>query len=1347
MAGEESSQPPQPQIASTKSPQMVLSVKLPILKRVILNGNSVVQMRKDEAGNEIEVPPITKHQKLARTRERKDKSTLLMAFPDEHLTRFHGIKDAKPYGLLLKPDLMTKGYDRFQRLLSLLEIHRAGVSTEDANKKFHKSLPSAWSNISLIMRNKTGIDNLDIDDLYNNLKVYKADIKGSFRLSSNSQNVAFVSGVSTNSTNELNAAYSVFTVTGHSSHAQEEEAIDFAPMAFTSNPSSSPSSNSKEEVTETVFDNRLSDKENSVANDRFKKGEGYHEVPPPLTGNYMPPKPELSFARINDSIYKFKISETVTSLAKDEKDAPKTSTAYVEKPKEDRMDKKSMLPTNVGKGTGHRESRPVWSNVQRTNLQKTCAPIAVFTRSGRIPVSAAKPKAAASSSATKLGHPQKALKNKGIVDSGCPRHITGNKAYLVTMEVLLLLVQVELLDESQVLLRVPRTPQQNGVAKRKNRTLIEAARTMLADSLLPVIFWAEAVNTACYVFNRALVKKTHNKTPYELLNDPLVKFEGKADEGFLVGYSSLVKLSRYLILKEEKLKRICMLGPQDTNGNAGTQDNVDVRNEMFDQHYIMLPLWSSIFSTYKSSDDKPADDKPKDDTCSKTVEESINKEDQAYRDELDRLMSQEKEASDAADALKKEFEQGCMDQRGVTQAGSINSFNTVKETAELQSTGIFNSAYHDELDIYTSPVQSVGAEDKFNNMESSTIVRPIPTHKVHIDHPKDQILGDPKSAVQIRGVAKKSFGAHAFVSYIHKKRRTNHKDYENCLFSCFLSQMEPKKAIRTKWVYKNKKDEKGIVVRNKAKLVAQGHRQEEGMDYDEVFASVAMIEATRIFLAFASFIGFIVYQMDVKSAFLYGTIKEEVSSTPIETQKPLVKDEVTADVDVYLYRSMIGSLMYLMASRPDIMFAICACSRDSPFDLEAYSDSDYAGANLDKKSTTGEYVAADHCCGHILWIKNQMLDYANNFMNTKIYIDNESTIYIVNNPVDHSKTKHIEIRNHFIRDSYEKKLIQVLKIHTYDNVADLLTKAFDVKTFSSINLYMADSKFVDQHNMVACLEKIKENAEFHQIVDFLFTCLINYALTVSPTVYASYIEQFRNTVISKTFNSVKQIHAIVDGKAVVISESLTLIKMRSEKAKKKGVAFRDVEEPPRLTRSTITLQPLLTIDPKDKDLAQRIYGEELSKLDRVQKERQKQEQATIFALTKEFYEIQARWDADHKLAEKGVAFRDVEEPPRLTRSTITLQPLLTIDLKDKDLAQRIYEEELSELDRVQKERQKQEQATIFALTKEFDEIQARWDADHKLAIDDFVPMDSQKEEKKSVEPESKEKKGKRIKEL
>ncbi|GJV94298.1 putative ribonuclease H-like domain-containing protein [Tanacetum coccineum] len=239
----------------------------------------------------------------------------------------------------------------------------------------------------------------------------------------------------------------------------------------------------------------------------------------------------------------------------------------------------------------------------------------------------------------------------------------------------------------------------------------------------------------------------------------------------------------------------------------------------------------------------------------------------------------------------------------------------------------------------------------------------------------------------------------------------------------------------------------------------------------------------------------------------FDLVNVKAAITPMETKLPLTKDEDAFDVDVHLYRSMIGSLMYLTASRPDIMYAVCVCSRfqvtpktshlnavkrifkylkgkpnlglwyprDSPLDLEAFSDSDYGGSNLDRKSTTGgcqflgqrliswqckkqtivatstteaEYVAAAHCCGQVLWVQNQLLDYGFNFMNTKIHIDNESTICIVKNPVYHSKTKHIEIRHHFIRDCYEKKLISVTKIHTDLNVADLLTKPFDGPRFN-----------------------------------------------------------------------------------------------------------------------------------------------------------------------------------------------------------------------------------------------------------------------------------------------------------
>ncbi|GKA34708.1 hypothetical protein Tco_0721137 [Tanacetum coccineum] len=244
---------------------------------------------------------------------------------------------------------------------------------------------------------------------------------------------------------------------------------------------------------------------------------------------------------------------------------------------------------------------------------------------------------------------------------------------------------------------------------------------------------------------------------------------------------------------------------------------------------------------------------------------------------------------------------------------------------------------------------------------------------------------------------------------------------------------------------------------------------------------------------------------EILKKFEFASVK--TASTLIKTQKPLTKDEEAADVDVHLYRSMIGSLMYLTASRPDIMFAVYTCSR---FQVTPKTSHLHAVKRIFsecwstiltghfhnkgcqflskliswqcKKQTImvtstieAEYVAAANCCGQVLWIQNQMLDYGFNFMNTKIYIDNESTICIVKNPVFHSKTKHIEIRHHFIRDAYEKKLIQVLKIHTDDNVADLLTKAFDVSSSQTVNDEKQIHAIVDSKAVVVTEASIRSS--------------------------------------------------------------------------------------------------------------------------------------------------------------------------------------------------------------------------------------------------------------------------------
>ncbi|GJX82730.1 putative ribonuclease H-like domain-containing protein [Tanacetum coccineum] len=341
---------------------------------------------------------------------------------------------------------------------------------------------------------------------------------------------------------------------------------------------------------------------------------------------------------------------------------------------------------------------------------------------------------------------------------------------------------------------VARTPQQNGVAERKNRTLIEAARTMLADSKLPTTFWAEAVNTACYVQNRVLVTKPHNKTPYELflgrkpalgfmrpfgcpvtiLNtiDHLGKFDGKADEGFFVGYS---------------------INSRKACDDAGKARMETVR----DKDYILLPLWTAnppFSQNLKSSPDvgfKPSRDNEK------KVDEDPRKDSE--------IIDQNKDDN--------------VNSTNNVNAASTNEVINVGGKTSIELPDDPNMPALEDI-VYSDDDEDVSAEADMNNLDAVMPVNPIPTTRVHKDHPVEQIIGDLNSAPQTRRMIKN--------------------------------------------------------LEEHARLVAQGYTQEEWIDYDEVFSPVARIEAIRLFLAYASFKDFVVYQIDVKSAFLYGKIKKEV---------------------------------------------------------------------------------------------------------------------------------------------------------------------------------------------------------------------------------------------------------------------------------------------------------------------------------------------------------------------------------------------------------------------------------------------------------------------------------------
>nr|GEV03451.1 putative ribonuclease H-like domain-containing protein [Tanacetum cinerariifolium] len=599
-----------------------------------------------------------------------------------------------------------------------------GVSTEDANQKFLRSLPSSWSQVSLIMRTKPGVDTLNFDDLYNNLRVFESDVKGSTGSSSSTHNVAFASSDNTNNTNEVNTAYGVSTSSGHNS---QKESLHHTLMISCSNTKVTSCSKvcdesyaklkklydeqkeqleaeeEKEELKTKIenfqssskglsklLNSQMSAKDKSrlgyrsqihdgvlsyenevfasVFDSRFAKVEGMHAVPPHMIGNYMPPKSDFG---IDESKFTYGPKQSTTS----ESDA-KTSDLTI---------MNLILLTSTARKVN--TARPKVNEIRPShNVYKSHSPIRrPFNRT-----IAPKPNFAqlkVHTAKDKSDNPYQTLKGKCIIDSGCSRHVTRNKAYLVDYQDfngghvafggskgqitgLACLIAKATIDEStkwhkrfswvfflrtqdkssgilkdfirqiesQLNQKVKtircdngtkfknmdiielcgskgikkeysnaRTPQQNGVAERINRALIEAARTMLADSFLPNTFWAEAVSTACYVLNRP------------------VTVENKANK---------------------------------TAGSKETNNSVDT-------------------------------------------------EDQAFLEEFERLKRQEKEANDASETLRKTFSQNTEDlflQAGATRASSTNYIEPKKISQELEDESWLDAMQEELLQFKTQQV-------------------------------------------------------------------------------------------------------------------------------------------------------------------------------------------------------------------------------------------------------------------------------------------------------------------------------------------------------------------------------------------------------------------------------------------------------------------------------------------------------------------------------------------------------------------------------------------------------------------------------------------------------------------
>nr|GEY16437.1 putative ribonuclease H-like domain-containing protein [Tanacetum cinerariifolium] len=449
-----------------------------------------------------------------------------------------------------------------------------------------------------------------------------------------------------------------------------------------------------------------------------------------------------------------------------------------------------------------------------------------------------------------VGNPQYALKDKGVIDSGCSRHMIGNMSYLSDFE--------ELNGGYFSFGGNPKGGKISGKGKIKTDSLDKFEENVDEGFLV-----GYSINSKAFrVFNSRtrIVQETLHVNFLE--NKPNVAGSGPT---WLFDIDSLTRTMNYQPV----------IAGNQTNPSVGFQDKFDAEKaeEEVDKQYVLFPVWSSGSTNPQNNEEDAAFDGKEHDFDAKKPKSKVNvslSSSAQSRKQDDKTKKEAKGKSHVESFtgyrdLTAEFDD-CFDNSSneVNAVGSRvhtvgqNSLNNANTFSVAGPSNAADIIYSDDEDV-------VGAKADFNNLESSISVSPIPTTRIHKDHPVSQIIEEPKRVHQ----------ALKDPSWIEAMQEEL-LQFKMQKVWVLVVLPHGKRAIGTKWVYRNKKDERGIVIENKARLVAQGHIQEEGIDYEEVFAPVARIEAIRLFLAYASLMRFMVYQMDVNSAFLYGTIEKEV---------------------------------------------------------------------------------------------------------------------------------------------------------------------------------------------------------------------------------------------------------------------------------------------------------------------------------------------------------------------------------------------------------------------------------------------------------------------------------------
>ncbi|GJY55896.1 putative ribonuclease H-like domain-containing protein [Tanacetum coccineum] len=743
----------------------------------------------------------------------------------------------------------------------------------DESKKMRKSmLKQEFSEFRVSESEGWGLDYLALHDLYQQAWTFEIDVRVA--------QVMIQDG--TSAPNHFQPLLATGDATGDVADDVSNAAAKFALMGISSQVQAYKS-------TLQTLEQQMDEK---PLYDRFVKVVGMHVVPPLITGTFMPPsnKPDLDDTQCQSPHAPRPMNLSYASSV----DFKTVSETADQQPSSTNDDSSFSFKEN---NQLELHNKPMWNNV---------ANIPSFV-----------PKAASVAAVVGIDqHLTIPNKNKdfGIVDSGCSDSMVGSSKKEQSLLFQIVDIQPEEMSPvygKSILMSLPnviermahdetygilRNPKQNGVSERKNRTLIDkAARTLIVDSKIPTIIWTEAVS---------LLFSFYKSNPSACTQDPHIH-AGTQDD-------SDSECDEQVIVVPECDEQVIVVPSFPSNSFSGTKVN-----EASD-----MVVGSSDYAEELARLQKQAYE------ANATAEQHLSQADLATsrnRVLLDKVVP----AAGVTDGTTDPSTPVCppvhTDATSLPPGHSLGSSEHSSRYPSPSDLANSMSTYSEMEDIHHHPDSGIFSSSSYDddfggtvtNLAPSIVVDSVPTKRVHTIHPQSQILGDLTSPVQTRGTLQKSkFGESAFVSYVHAQQRNNHTDYLHCLFACFLSQLEPssvaqalndpawieamqeemqqfvnqevwklvplpdgKIAIGTKWILKNKRDARGIVVRNKARLVAQGHRQEEGIDYDEVFAPVARIEAIRLFLAFASYMGFMVYQMDVKSAFLYGEIEEEVYVT------------------------------------------------------------------------------------------------------------------------------------------------------------------------------------------------------------------------------------------------------------------------------------------------------------------------------------------------------------------------------------------------------------------------------------------------------------------------------------